>query len=79
MNYADAAEQVLRRHSPSAPLHYRRITELAVADRLVAPGGNTPEASMNAALSMELQNRAKREVAQRFERHGKGLYSLALT
>jgi restriction system protein len=50
MTFREAAEEVLRRHSPGAPLHYRRISELALADGLVVSKGTTPEATMGAQL-----------------------------
>jgi HB1, ASXL, restriction endonuclease HTH domain len=77
MTYACAAEEVLKRHSPSTPLHYRRITELAIQDGLISPGGATPEASMNAAISVEIQKRTEANTPQRLVRGGKGLYGLA--
>jgi hypothetical protein len=49
LSFADAAEAVLREHSKGAPMHYRRITELAISHGLISPGGLTPEASLNAA------------------------------
>lgn len=77
LNYCEAAEEVLKRHSPSAPLHYRSITAFALQDGLITAGGDTPEASMSAALSVDLAKRAKSGEAQRFVRHGKGLYGVA--
>lgn len=78
LTFADAAEEVLRRHSKGAPMHYREITDLAVADELVEPGGQTPAASMNVAIrqDIKLQNLSSRD--QRFRAHGRGMYSLSL-
>ena len=46
LSMTDAAEHVLREQSRGAPMHYRRITELAVEGGLIVPGGSTPEASL---------------------------------
>ena len=73
---ADAAEQVLRKHSKGAPMHYRRITELAIDEGLVTPGGATPEASMNAALTVDMQRSQVRNEQPRFIRHAAGQYGL---
>lgn len=77
MSLTEAAERVLREHSPGAPMHYRAITALAVSEALIAPGGSTPEASMNAAIDMEIRRREQAGRAQRFRPHGRGLYGLA--
>jgi hypothetical protein len=43
LTYTDAAEEVLKRHSKGAPMHYREITDLAVSSGLSAPckGGDS--------------------------------------
>ncbi len=76
VSLTDAAEQILKRHSPGAPMHYRRITEHAIGENLVSPGGATPEASMNASINQEIQRREAAGRAQRFRAHGRGLYAL---
>jgi len=77
LSMADAAEHVLREHSRGAPMHYRRITELAVSDELVVPGGPTPEASLVAAVSTEIKRRGASDREQRFVAHGRGFYGLS--
>lgn len=76
LSLADAAERVLRTHSKGAPLHYRRITEIAIGEGLVTPGGTTPEASMNAALTVDMQRSESRNDTPRFIRHAAGQYGL---
>ncbi len=78
LSYADAAEEVLRHHSPGAPLHYRRITELAIQDGLIVPGGPTPDATMNAAITQELKRRDAAGDPQRFRQAARALYGLAV-
>jgi hypothetical protein len=74
---ADAAEQVLRRHSPGAPLHYRRIAELAIEDGLISTSGATPDATMNAAITQEIKRRDSSGEPQRFRHASRALYALA--
>jgi restriction system protein len=77
MTLTDATERVLREHSRGAPMHYRRITELAVEHGWIVPGGLTPEQSLNAAVTSEIKRRAAAEREQRFASHGRGFYGLA--
>lgn len=48
MTYLDAAHTVLQ--SAAHPLHYKEITELALAQKLIAPQGMTPAATMGSRL-----------------------------
>lgn len=77
LSYLDAAEEVLRRHSPGGPLHYRRIAALAILDGLVVPRGSTPEATMNAAITQDIKKQQAAGRPQRFRSLGRGMYSLA--
>ena len=77
LSMTDAAERVLREHSLGAPMHYRRITELAIEHQLVVPGGLTPEASLNAAITTEIKRRSAIDREQRFSAYGRGFYGLA--
>jgi hypothetical protein len=77
LSFADAAEAVLREHSKGAPMHYRRITELAISHGLISPGGLTPEASLNAAITQEIKRRDAADREQRFRAYGRGMYGLA--
>lgn len=73
---ADKAEDILRRHSKGAPMHYRRLTEIGVAEGVIVPGGPTPEASLNSAVTQDIKNRSRTGGVQRFRSHGRGLFSL---
>jgi predicted transport protein len=79
LTFADAAEEVLKRHSKGAPMHYREITELAVTNGLIEPGGQTPSASMNVAIRQDIKRQDLSSRDQRFRAHGRGVYSLTLT
>lgn len=69
---ADKAEDVLRRHSKGAPLHYRRLTEVGIQEGLIVPTGSTPEASLNSAVTQDIKKRNASGDPQRFRSHGKG-------
>ena len=75
LSLADKAEDILRRHSKGAPMHYRQLTEIGVDEGLIIPGGPTPEASLNSAVTQDIKKRARSE-AQRFRSHGRGFFSL---
>jgi restriction system protein len=77
LTYLQAAETVLKQHSPGAPMHYRKITQLAIQDGVLQPGGPTPEATMVAQLSTEIKSRDAAGRPQRFRGFGRGLYGLA--
>ena len=55
MNALDATEAVLR--DEGGPLHYREITERILKQRLWTTEGKTPEATVNTALAMDIQER----------------------
>ena len=58
-------------------MHYRRLTELAIAEGLIEPQGLTPEASVNAVLTRDIKQRNAAGREQRFRAHGRGMYGLA--
>lgn len=78
LTFADAAEEVLRHKSKGAPMHYREITDLAVASGLIEPGGQTPAASMNVAIRQDIKRQDLSSRDQRFRAHGRGMYSLTI-
>jgi hypothetical protein len=72
---ADIAEQVLR-EAGGGPLHYREITERATSAGLVTPTGETPWASINAAMGVDNRRREARGELPRFVGAGSGYYRL---
>ena len=72
---ADMAEQVLREAS-GGPLHYREITERATNAGLMMPTGETPWASVNAAMGVDNRRREARGELPRFVGAGGGFYRL---
>jgi predicted type IV restriction endonuclease len=54
MTYYEAALQILR--SARRPLTAQEITDLAIAEGLIAPTGKTPVASMERVLYLRVRN-----------------------
>lgn len=77
MNLAEAALKILTEHASGRPMHYRQITDLAVAGGLVKPRGLTPEASMNAAITTDIRRRADLGEPDLLLSYGRGFYGLA--
>jgi restriction system protein len=75
MRLADIAEQVLR-EAGGGPLHYREITERATSAGLMTPRGETPWASINAAMGVDNRRREARGELPRFVGAGSGYYRL---
>ena len=74
---AEAAVEVLRRRGAGRPMHYRDITETAIKEALIAPRGLTPEASMLAAITVDISRRESAGEPPAFVSYGRGLYGLA--
>lgn len=53
MTFFEAAVEVLRR--AGRPLHYKKITEIAVRDNLLSHVGKSPQDTMNSRLEREIQ------------------------
>jgi len=70
MGFLDAAEEVLKQ--AGEPLHYREITEHAIAQGLIETRGQTPTRTMNAQLSTSIGSGESP-----FVRVGRGVYGLA--
>jgi len=70
MTFYEAAIEVLRRSG--RPLHYKKITELAIREDLLSHKGKTPEVTMSARLTKEV----KREDVSVLERTRPGVYKL---
>lgn len=57
-------------------MHYRRIAEIAQAEGWISPRGLTPEASMNAALTVHISRSLEAGGEPSITAHGRGYYSL---
>ena len=71
MSALDAIETMLT--EAGEPRHYREITRLIMGRALWATDGKTPEATINALLSVDVKKKGSHS---RFQRTGKGLTRL---
>jgi len=71
MSALDAIETMLT--EAGEPRHYREITRLIMGRALWATDGKTPEATINALLSVDVKKKGSHS---RFQRTGKGLFAL---
>ncbi len=77
MSFTDAAEHILRESGGREPMHYVRVTEIALKQGLIRTEGSTPAATMYSVILQEIRRREGRGEAQRFVQHGRGLVGLA--
>jgi len=70
MTYLDAAYTILK--TAGQPLHFEEITQRALAQKLIAPQGLTPEATMGSRLYTDTK-----QDGSRFLRAGHGRFGLA--
>jgi len=71
MNLLDAVEQVLR--SLGQPLHYKEITQRILNQSLWQTQGQTPQATVNARLAVDIKDHA---TDSRFQRTAPGIFAL---
>jgi restriction system protein len=76
MSFTDAAELVLAQYGNGKSMHYRTITDKALELGLVATAGQTPAATLNAAIINEIARDQKRGDTPRFTKLDKGMVSL---
>lgn len=76
MSFTDAAELVLTQFGNGRSMHYRAITDKALELGLVATSGQTPAATLNAAIVNEIARDRKRGDTPRFTKVGKGMIGL---
>lgn len=75
-SFTNAAELILEQYSKSTPLHYRKITDIALQNGFIETKGLTPEATMYASILEENKRRRNRGQALRFHQLGKGMIGL---
>jgi restriction system protein len=71
LSFIDSAAKVLEGNG--TPLHYREITQRAFAQNLIKSDGKTPEASLNAVISVDIKQRG---IESRFVRVRPGIFGL---
>ena len=76
-SFTDCAQKVLEEFGRKKPMHYREITEKALAKGWLVTGGKTPEATMYAQVITESKRQQKRGERPRFIQHGRGYVGLS--
>lgn len=74
VTFLEAAERVLS--GAGEPMHYARLTRVALERGLLVSSGKTPEATMSAQISQHLAAARRRGNTPRFSGHGRGVYGL---
>ena len=77
LSFNDATEQVLEKFSDKKPMHYRDVTDKALALGLIQTTGKTPAATLYAQVIQEIQRRTRQGERPRFVQHGKGYIGLS--
>lgn len=76
-SFTDCAQKVLEAFGGKKPMHYKEITEKALAKGWLVTGGKTPEATMYAQVITEIKRQQKRGERPRFVQHGRGYVGLS--
>jgi hypothetical protein len=74
MNFADAAEQVLKENGE--PLSVAGITQRALERRLINPRSDNPVTYVRAAIRKDIRRRDRRGEPARFRLTAPGVYGL---
>ena len=74
--FTDCAQKVLEEFGRKKPMHYKEITEKALAKGWLVTGGKTPEATMYAQVITDIKRQQKRGERPRFVQHGRGYVGL---
>ena len=77
LSFTEAGERVLIEYGKGQPMHYRAITEKALAAGWLSTEGKTPEASMYAQILTENKRKRSRGGQPRFVKLGRGFIGLA--
>ena len=76
-SFTDCAQNVLEEFGSKKPMHYKKITEKALAKEWLITGGKTPDATMYAQVITEIKRQQKRGERPRFVQHGRGYVGLS--
>ncbi len=76
--FVDSAQLILEELAGDEPMHYKDITEKALASGFLKTEGRTPWTTMQARLSDAIKRDKKLGRSPRFFHHGKGLFGLSL-
>lgn len=76
-SFTDCAQKVLEEFGGKKPMHYKKITEMALEKGWLVTSGKTPEASMYAQVITEIKRKQKHGERPRFVQHGHGFIGLS--
>lgn len=76
LSFVDCAVKILSDFANHKPMHYKDITDKALSLGWLKTEGLTPEASMRARISTEIQKQEQQGRIPRFQRLGKGMIGL---
>ena len=71
-SFTDCAQKVLEEFGGKKPMHYKEITEKALAKGWLVTGGKTPEATMYAQVITEIKRQQKRSKWNRLVQRSRG-------
>ena len=75
-SYTDCVQKVLEEFGNKKPMHYKKITKIAIDEGWLCTEGKTPEATMNAMAINEIKRKKNRGEVPRFVQHGRGYLGL---
>jgi restriction system protein len=76
LSFLEAAEYILDRFANAKPMHYRDVTKRALELGLIKTKGQTPEATLSAQLSVDIERNRRQGEASRFYRADRGMIGL---
>ncbi len=76
-SFNECAQKVLEEFSNKQPMHYRKITEIALNKKWLITEGKTPEATMYTQIITAINRQQKRGEQPRFIQYGQGLIGLS--
>src|SRR5688572_9188941 len=77
MKLVEVAEAVLTRHGSGRPMHFTRMTALAVSEGLITDRSLTPDSSVELAIANDIRRRSELGDDERFISYGRGYFGLA--
>ncbi len=77
MSFTNAAAHILETCAEQQPMHYREITDRALAEGLIQTEGKTPAASLYAQVLTEIKRQRARGETPRFLKQGRGYVGLS--
>ena len=76
-SFIKCAQMVLEKFGGKKPMHYKKITEIAIEKGWLITKGKTPEGTMNAQVATEIKRQQKRGETPRFTLPSRGNIGLS--